>query len=62
MGTFSVALVQLDGCGTDTGANLRLGLKACRTAAGLGADLVLFPELWQIAYTDCPADPAGRRR
>jgi predicted amidohydrolase len=62
MGTFSVALVQLDGCGADTGANLRLGLQACRTAAGLSADLVLFPELWQIAYTDCPADPAGRRR
>jgi predicted amidohydrolase len=61
MTTVSVALVQLDGCGTDSGANLRRGLAACRRAADLGADLVLFPELWQITYTDCPADPAGRR-
>jgi predicted amidohydrolase len=61
MSTFSVALVQLDGHGTDTSANLRQGLAACRRAADLGADLVLFPELWQIGYTDCPADPAGRR-
>jgi N-carbamoylputrescine amidase len=62
MGTLNVALVQLDGCGTDTGANLRRGLEACRAAAGLGADLVVFPEMWQIAYSDCPSDPAGRRR
>lgn len=61
MTTMSVALAQLDGCGTDTGANLRTGLDACRRAADLGADLVLFPEMWQIAYTDCPARPAGRR-
>jgi predicted amidohydrolase len=60
MSTFSVALVQFDGHGTDTSANLRQGLAACRRAAGLGADLVLFPELWQIGYTDCPADAAGR--
>ncbi|HLI36405.1 MAG TPA: carbon-nitrogen hydrolase family protein [Streptosporangiaceae bacterium] len=61
MGTLSVALVQADGCGTDTGANLRRGLAACRTAADLGADLALFPELWQVAYAGCPASPAGRR-
>lgn len=61
MTTLSIALVQFDGCGTDADANLRRGLSACRTAADLGADLVLFPELWQIAYADCPTDPAGRR-
>jgi predicted amidohydrolase len=61
MGTLGIALVQLDGCGTDTGSNLCRGLDACRRAADLGADLVLFPELWQIGYTDCPADSAGRR-
>jgi predicted amidohydrolase len=60
MSTFSVALVQFDGHGTDTSANLRQGLAACRRAAGLGVDLVLFPEWWQIGYTDCPADAAGR--
>jgi predicted amidohydrolase len=59
--SLTVALVQLDGCGTDTGGNLRSGLEACRRAAGLGADLVLFPEMWQIGYADCPSDPAGRR-
>jgi predicted amidohydrolase len=57
----TIALAQLDGCGTDVGANLRRGLDACRSAADLGADVVLFPELWQIDYTDCPGDPAGRR-
>lgn len=62
MSMLSIALIQSDGCGTDTGVNLRRGLAACRKAADLGADLVLFPELWQIAYTDCPADPARRRR
>jgi predicted amidohydrolase len=62
MSTLDIALIQADGCGTDTGANLRRGLAACRMAADLGADLALFPELWQIAYTDCPADTAGRRR
>lgn len=61
MTTLRVALVQFDGRGTDAGANLRRGLDACRRAADLGADLVLFPEMWQIAYTDCPAGPAERR-
>jgi predicted amidohydrolase len=59
--TLAIAVAQLDACGTDTAANLRRGLDACRAAAGLGADLVLFPEMWQIGYADCPADPAGRR-
>ena len=27
----------------------------------LGADLALFPELWQIGYTDCPVGPQARR-
>jgi hypothetical protein len=49
-------------CGTDTEANLRRGLDACRSASGLGADTVLFPELWQIAYTDYPADPGRAQR
>jgi N-carbamoylputrescine amidase len=62
MSTLDIALIQADGCGTGTEANLRRGLAACRKAADLGADLALFPELWQIAYADCPADLAGRRR
>jgi N-carbamoylputrescine amidase len=62
MSTFDIALIQADGCGTDTRANLGRGLAACRMAADRGADLALFPELWQIAYTDCPAGPADRRR
>jgi 5-aminopentanamidase len=45
-----VALVQLDGHGRDRDANLATGLRACREAAAQGAHLVLFPELWSIAY------------
>ncbi|HEY6738082.1 MAG TPA: carbon-nitrogen hydrolase family protein [Actinopolymorphaceae bacterium] len=36
--------------------NLVAGLEAVRRAADVGADLVLFPEMWQIGYRDCPAD------
>lgn len=41
MSTVGVALVQLDGDGTDASANLGQGLAACCGAADLGADLML---------------------
>jgi predicted amidohydrolase len=27
----------------------------------MGADLVVFPELWNIGFTQCPIDPTGRQ-
>ena len=50
MGMFNVALLQLLAAGNDQEANLLKGDEACREAARLGADLALFPEMWNIGY------------
>jgi N-carbamoylputrescine amidase len=50
VGMFRVALLQLLAAGNDQDANLLKGDRACREAAGLGADLALFPEMWNIGY------------
>lgn len=46
----SVAVLQLCSCGLDQQANLRKGDDYCRRAARAGADIVLFPEMWNIGY------------
>jgi N-carbamoylputrescine amidase len=51
MNRFRVALLQLAACGTDQDANLAKGDDFCRRAAAMGADLALFPEMWNIGYT-----------
>jgi predicted amidohydrolase len=48
-----IALVQRQAAGADPGENLRRGIEACAEAAQMGADLILFPELWQIGYAGC---------
>jgi len=50
MSSLTVALLQLRNPGADPDRALREGEKACREAAHLGADLALFPEMWQIGY------------
>jgi predicted amidohydrolase len=55
-----VALLQL-AAGANQQESLLRGLEACREAAAGGADLALFPEMWQVGYCPCPDDPAGRR-
>jgi predicted amidohydrolase/GNAT superfamily N-acetyltransferase len=50
MGVLSVALLQLLAAGNDQDANLRKGEWACREAARMGADLAVFPEMWNIGY------------
>ena len=66
MGTFRVALLQLLAVGNDQEANLLKGDKACREAAGLGADVALFPEMWNVGYyewaTPATALQHSRRR
>jgi N-carbamoylputrescine amidase len=46
-----VPLLQLTAQENDQEANLRKGLAYCRRAADLGADLALFPEMWNIGYS-----------
>ena len=46
----TVALLQLSSAGLDHAANLAKGDAFCRRAAALGADVVLFPEMWNIGY------------
>jgi predicted amidohydrolase len=45
-----IALLQLAGAGYDREQSLARGLAACRKAAGHGAHLALFPELWSTGY------------
>ena len=51
-----VALLQLLPTGTQKG-NLEKGIAACKKARDAGADIALFPEMWNIGYT-IPSAPA----
>jgi len=51
MSTISVALLQMVSRGTDQEANLAKGEAFCRRAREMGADVALFPEMWNIGYT-----------
>jgi predicted amidohydrolase len=57
---FAVALLQIAPHGNDQSRNLEKGLKRCREAKSMGADLAVFPELWNIGATRCPLSAAGR--
>jgi predicted amidohydrolase len=60
MASLNVALVQARSPGAHPELALRAGERACREAAARGADVVLFPELWQLGYALCPTEPAQR--
>jgi predicted amidohydrolase len=50
-----IALLQMVSCGLDRAASLTKGEQYCRRAKAFGADLALFPEMWNIGYTSfCP--------
>ena len=51
MTVLNVALLQMTGAGTDQAANLAKGDTFCRRAAAMGADVALFPEMWNVGYT-----------
>jgi len=51
MSSFTIALLQLNSCATIQ-ENLTKGLQACEQAKKMGADLALFPEMWQIGYDE----------
>ncbi|PYU65450.1 MAG: hypothetical protein DMG49_24195, partial [Acidobacteria bacterium] len=58
---FTVALLQIAPFGNDQKRNLAKGLQYCREVKVLGADLALFPELWNIGCTPSPIDSEGRQ-
>jgi predicted amidohydrolase len=58
---FTVALLQIESFGIDQSRNLEKGLKCCCDAKSMGADLVVFPELWNIGFAHCPIDATGRQ-
>lgn len=62
MGELKVALLQMTSCGADQDANLAKGEAFCRQAQAMGADIALFPEMWNIGYTACPGDDIGREK
>lgn len=49
MNNIRVALLQIMPAGTQKG-NMEKGLKYCRQAKELGADIALFPEMWSCGY------------
>ena len=57
-----VALLQLTARASDPQANLAKGELACRQAQALGADIALFPEMWNVGYTfPRSPDPTARQ-
>ena len=51
MAAVKVALLQMAACGNDQDANRAKGEIFCRRASTIGADIALFPEMWNIGYT-----------
>jgi N-carbamoylputrescine amidase len=51
MAILHVALLQMTAHGNDQQANLAKGEEFCRRAKAMGADVALFPEMWNIGYT-----------
>jgi predicted amidohydrolase len=47
----TIALLQMTSYGNDQDANLSKGESFCRRARDMGADIALFPEMWNIGYT-----------
>ena len=52
MDFLKIALLQIAPCRTQE-ANLKKGTEYCRRAKSLGADIVLFPEMWSNWYGIC---------
>lgn len=68
MSAIKIALVQKKAIPNDKERNLSLAVQYIREASYLGADIVLFPEMWSNGYTppfdgafDNPTDPAFKK-
>ena len=51
MSLLTIALLQMTSHGSDQEANLAKGEIFCRRAREMGADIALFPEMWNIGYS-----------
>ncbi|MFW6189433.1 MAG: carbon-nitrogen hydrolase family protein [Planctomycetota bacterium] len=51
MSELKVVMLQMAACENNQEANLRKGEDYCRRAAAAGADLALFPEMWNVGYS-----------
>ena len=51
MSLVRVALLQMTAFGYDQDANLEKGETFCQRAKEMGADIALFPEMWNVGYT-----------
>jgi predicted amidohydrolase len=60
-GAIVVALLQMTACGDDQAADQAKGEEFCRRAREMGADIALFPEMWNIGYAPCPPHREARR-
>lgn len=61
MSLLTVALLQLPSLGPDPQHALEVGEQACRRAAAAGADIALFPEVWQLGYDWYSENPELRQ-
>lgn len=61
MNKLRIALLQMAACGADQEANLIKGEAFCRRARQMGADIALFPEMWNIGYTFFDREQPGSR-
>lgn len=61
MANLEIALLQIASCGMDQRANLSKGEGYCRRAAELGADIALFPEMWNVGYQRYDPEAKGAR-
>lgn len=59
MGALRIALLQMASCGHDQDAALATGDTWCRRAAQMGADIALFPEMWNVGYTFFDPEVSG---
>jgi N-carbamoylputrescine amidase len=55
----TIALLQMTACGNDQTANQAKGEAFCRQARAMGADIALFPEMWNIGFTPANPPPPG---
>jgi N-carbamoylputrescine amidase len=63
MSMLNVALLQMASHGHDQSANAAKAEDFCRKAAALGADVAVFPEMWNVGYRFFdPREPGARER
>jgi N-carbamoylputrescine amidase len=63
MSLVKIALLQMTAYGADQQANQAKGETFCRRASEMGADVALFPEMWNVGYTfPDSAQPGARER